>query len=147
MVTKAFDYALRSMVYMASLPDQEYFGVKELADAIQVSRTYLGKILQSMVQPGFLKSITGPGGGFGLAMDPRKITLYEILMVIDGPRLIENCVLGLNECSDENPCPVHTTWQDCRNKMVARFMKTSVKDATKSSWPQFRPPKTKKRAR
>lgn len=138
MVSKAFDYALRSLVYMSANPDQEFFGVKELAADIKVSKTYLGKILQDLVRHGFLKSITGPGGGFGLAKPAKKIKMKDILDVIDGNRLEDNCILGLGECSDSNPCPIHDTWKKHKKELIEKFKKTSIEEAGKKSWPKFR---------
>ena len=138
MVSKAFDYALRSMVYMASNPEQSYFGVKDLAENIQVSKTYLGKILQDLVRHGYLKSITGPGGGFGLQKQPKKITMKEILEVVDGSRLEDNCILGQSECSDKNPCPIHDHWKKNKKELLALFKRTTIEEAAKNSWPQFR---------
>ncbi|MCB1175594.1 MAG: Rrf2 family transcriptional regulator [Leptospiraceae bacterium] len=138
MVSKAFDYALRSMVYMAAHPEENYFGVKELSESIQVSKTYLGKILQDLVRHGYLKSVTGPGGGFGLQKEAKKITMKEVLEVVDGTRLEDNCILGQAECSDKNPCPIHETWKKQRKDLLTLFKKTTIEEASKKSWPQFK---------
>lgn len=137
MVSKAFDYALRSLIYMAAHPEQEYFGVKQLSGDIQVSKTYLGKILQDLVRHGYLKSVTGPGGGFGFAKPAKKISMKEILEVVDGTRLEDNCIIGLGECSDSNPCPIHDTWKKNKKELLMKFKKTSIEEAVKKSWPKF----------
>lgn len=138
MISSALDYALRSLVYMASRPDREYFGVREISENIDVSRTYLGKILQQLAKAGYLTSTTGPGGGFALAHKPNKVTIFEIMQAIDAHANIEaRCILGLAECSDENPCPVHNTWKKCRREMMSTFRKTTLADALKTSWPFY----------
>ncbi len=138
MVSKAMDYALRALTYMAVNPDTKWFGAQELASKADVSRTYLGKILQQLVREGYLVSTTGPGGGFGLARPPEKIHLMELLKLFDGERIYDNCFLGLADCSDRNPCPIHATWKRCREQLVREFENTTVKDAARKSWPGFR---------
>lgn len=141
MISKALDYALRSIVYMASQPDREYFGVKEIAERTSVSRTYLGKILQGLVKEGYLRSTTGPGGGFALAVPPAKLTLKELMECVDGDRVETSCILGLADCSDTNPCPIHGTWKKARRELLADLKRTTVAQAMKKSWPEYRAPK------
>ena len=132
------DYALRALTYMAVNPKTKWFGAQELSQKTGVSRTYLGKILQQLVREGYLVSTTGPGGGFGLALPPEDIRLMELLKLFDGKRLYDTCFLGLADCSDTNPCPIHTTWKKCRGDLIREFENTSVKDAARKSWPVFR---------
>ncbi len=138
MISRALDYALRSLVYMASHRERQYFGVREIAESVDVSRTYLGKILQQLVKAGYLTSTTGPGGGFALAREPKDIPIFHIMEAIEeNMHLLDRCILGLAECSDQNPCPVHSTWKDCRKKLVTKFRKTTLADALKTSWPDY----------
>ncbi|MCB1319443.1 MAG: Rrf2 family transcriptional regulator, partial [Leptospiraceae bacterium] len=87
MISKALDYAMRSMVYMTAQGDNTYFGVKELAEKIHVSSTYLGKVLQSLVKSGYLENTTGPGRGFAHARDPETIKLSVFIECVNGSRL------------------------------------------------------------
>lgn len=146
MITKSFDYALRSLVYMTARPEQKYFGVKELSENLNVSKTYLAKILQDLVPEGYLDSVTGPGGGFGLARPSEKISLFDLLRTTGNVvNLEEKCFLGLSECSDKNPCPVHDVWSANRKQILTSFRRTSVADAAQRSWPQYRPSTRKKK--
>jgi len=138
MISKALDYALRALVFMARNPDQEYFGVNELAEKAQVSRTYLGKILQNLARQGYLNSTTGPRGGFSLAKDPKKVTVMELMDALEDENLKDKCFLGLAECSDTNPCPIHLTWKKCRASILSDFKKITIKDASKKAWPEYR---------
>jgi DNA-binding IscR family transcriptional regulator len=51
---------------------------------------------------------------------------------IDGLAVFNECVLGLNECSAEHPCPMHHQYIDSRDKMLKSFEETTIGDlATK----------------
>jgi Rrf2 family protein len=122
---------------MANNPDQEYFSVKELARKLDVSQSYLGKVLQRLVQARYLRSLTGPNGGFALARDPSKISMLDLIHAVDGKKPLEHCVLGLAACSDMNPCPVHHTWKGCKASLLKEFSSTSIQSALKHSWPSY----------
>lgn len=137
MISKAVDYSLRGIVYMASHPDRQYFGVKELAKDIRVSPSYLGKVLQTLVKKGYLRSVTGPGGGFGLARNADSISLMDLITAIDGKRAFKPCFLGRAECNDANPCPIHDLWKDSRDQLMENCQKTMVTDVLGKVWPQY----------
>ncbi len=45
---------------------------------------------------------------------PQRISLIEIVDLIDGPDVSKNCALGLAHCSDDTPCPFHGHWKSIR---------------------------------
>ena len=137
MISKALDYSLRAIVYMAANDEIDYFGVKELSKSTRVSPSYLGKVLQNLVRQGYLKSTTGPGGGFGLARSPSSITIMELISAIDGRKVMHQCFLGMADCSDSNPCPIHPVWKEHRDELVKSFGATTVEDIRTTSWPAY----------
>ena len=48
---------------------------------------------------------------------PGEVTVSDIVAAIDGPLGDRRCVLGLSECSDKTPCPVHDNWKRVREQM------------------------------
>jgi Rrf2 family protein len=70
----------------------------------------------------------GRTGGVTLAKSPKKIYLNDIVVSIDGP-ILENpqCVIGLNLCSDEVPCPLHDQWKPIKEKMRQMLENESLK--------------------
>lgn len=137
MISRALDYALRACLYMANRPEQEFFNVGELASHMEMSRTYLGKVLQKLVHVGYLRSLTGPTGGFALAEGTLQLTLLDIVKVLDGPDPLSPCVLGMSACNDKNPCPVHNTWLKSKADLLARMANTTLAEAGKTSWPTY----------
>lgn len=129
------------MVYIASLSESEYAPGKDIAEAVGVSTTYLSKVLQILVRAGFLKSVTGPRGGFALARDAKTVSLLEIMEATDVPIMIrDRCMLGLSDCSDANPCPFHGDWKKHREELMHTIKSTTLADAVKKSWPRYRAP-------
>jgi Rrf2 family iron-sulfur cluster assembly transcriptional regulator len=79
----------------------------------------MGKVLTELVKKKFIASTKGPMGGFRLSVDPTRVTLYRVLAALGGlSRLEDDCVMGLETCSDDVPCALHDEWQ--------AFKKTAV---------------------
>jgi Rrf2 family protein len=111
MLSKACKYAIRTTLYLAIHSDsQARYSVKPLAENLEIPVHFLGKILQQMVREELISSIKGPGGGFYLTEVNRQVTLRQIVRTIDGPEIMEDCVLGFKQCSVKNPCALHSLY-------------------------------------
>ncbi len=55
-----------------------------LAERMMVSPTYITKITRKLVEKGLINSARGAGGGFRLARDSDDITLWDIVVAIEG---------------------------------------------------------------
>ncbi|MCV9388229.1 RrF2 family transcriptional regulator [Reichenbachiella ulvae] len=123
MFSKACEYALRTMIYLNSMKaDNQRVGLNDIAAAIDSPVSFTAKILQQLVRAQLLLSVRGPHGGF-VVVD-RKISLHEIVVAIDGPSLFKNCVVGLSECSETKPCPLHHKFVDIRKSLTDELKNT-----------------------
>lgn len=128
MFSKTCEYALKIMIHLASTEDQgQLIGLKDIAKAIDSPEAFTAKILQQLVKNDLLLSLRGPSGGFKLRKN-LPIHLIEIVSAIDGPGIIKNCVLGLEKCSDEHPCPVHDKFLAIRNHLTGVLNTTTLDD-------------------
>ncbi|MCE7992105.1 MAG: Rrf2 family transcriptional regulator [Roseivirga sp.] len=128
MFSKACQYAIKVMVFIASNQREgNRTGLKEIIAALDSPEAFTAKILQQLVRGGLLESYRGPSGGFVLPQN-KPILIFDVVNVIDGKQLIEECVLGLTHCSDETPCPVHDKFSGIRNHLKQTLISTSVSD-------------------
>jgi len=127
MFSKACEYALKIMIYLSTKrEDTQLAGLKDITKAIDSPEAYTAKILQQLVRNDLLVSLRGPSGGF--KVPKRPITLLEIVVAIDGQKLINNCVLGLDSCSSEHPCPVHDRFVTLRDYLKGVLTTTNLAD-------------------
>ena len=96
-------------------------GLKEVTEMVESPEAFTAKILQQLVKSKLLVSYKGPKGGFELVN--KEIVLVDIVKAIDGTKLLENCVLGLPECSGENPCLVHDKFKNRVFVLAVEYMK------------------------
>jgi Rrf2 family iron-sulfur cluster assembly transcriptional regulator len=107
MFSKSCEYGIRGVLFLAMHHHQETkVSVKEMADTLAVPRHFLAKILQQLSRAGLISSIKGPGGGFYLSEENLSQSLIDIIQAIDGD-VLNSCILGLERCSSEEPCPLH----------------------------------------
>jgi Rrf2 family transcriptional regulator, iron-sulfur cluster assembly transcription factor len=118
MFSRGCQYAIRALVYLAERGEERSHQIKEIAERLDVPYPFLAKVTQSLVARGLVSSQKGPGGGVRLARDPSKIFLSEVVEAVDGPRSVQGCILGLPECGEEEPCPLHDVWGGMRDRMV-----------------------------
>lgn len=124
-------HALRALIYLATHQDAGPSLGRTIAEEEQVPRQFLSKILHSLRNAGLVKSTMGPGGGYELARPADKISVEEVVEAIEGPlHLSEGCILGLDECSDKNPCALHDRWKTFRTGFVESIHKMSLLEAS-----------------
>lgn len=140
--SRGCEYALRGLVEMARRPEKSSWSVQDLADASETPAPFLAKTFQTLVKHGILASTKGRGGGFSFARPLEKISLLEVVSIIDGSTLTDECALGLDECSERNPCPIHSQWRTIREQIVKALSQQSLVDFARES-----KPKSKKRGK
>ena len=128
MFSKACEYAIKIMIFIAANEEiGKRTSLKDVTEAIDSPGAFTAKILQRLAKEKLLKSYRGPNGGFVLE-DTKDITLYNVVAAIDGDHLLEDCVLGLEECSSKNPCPVHNKFLNVKTQLNETLLTTKVKD-------------------
>lgn len=116
--SKSCEYALRAVFYISrSTQEGKKVGVKEIAENIQSPEAFLGKILQKLSKEGIIQSAKGPNGGFFVTEENIKRPISDIVLSVDGKALLVGCGLGLQECSEEKPCPLHHHFKDIREQL------------------------------
>jgi len=107
-------------------------GIKKITDDLTIPPPFLGKILQNLVRQGILVSIKGPNGGFSLARKAEEISLYDIVVKVEGNGYFNNCIIRLEPCScftDEiSTCPVHKRFTQIRSELIAFYKDTTLAD-------------------
>ena len=106
--TKSFGYALRSVLYVAiNSPNRPKQQVEEIANQLAVPQHFLGKIMKKLVKTGILNSTKGPYGGFSLNDQTLSTSLLELARMTNSISNVDDCVLSLEKCNSDNPCPLH----------------------------------------
>lgn len=124
--SKTCNYGVRAALYIATQKERQFLTIREISEKLNISFHFLTKILQILTQKNILVSVKGPKGGVALARPATAINLLEIIEAIDGLGFFKQCVLGLDECDDEQPCPLHDEWGEMRGRIRSILEETSL---------------------
>ena len=86
-MSRSIGYAMLAVGYIAKNQDQKIILSHDIAKEYDIPLEYLLKILQQLVRANILHSKRGPRGGFYLAMQPKKISMLQIIEAVDGPMI------------------------------------------------------------
>jgi Rrf2 family protein len=116
MFSKACEYAIRALLFVAQKSkDGSKIGIKEIAKGIDSPEHFIAKILQDLSRKGMVQSQKGPSGGFYLDQSSLNASLADVVRTVDGDSIFSGCGLGLKQCSEAKPCPLHNEFKKIRD--------------------------------
>ncbi|MBN8880622.1 MAG: Rrf2 family transcriptional regulator [Chitinophagaceae bacterium] len=131
MFSKTCEYAIRAMIFIAQKSKNgNKVGIKEIAKGVDSPEHYIAKILQELGKKGLLLSLKGPNGGFYLDKETLEYSLADIVKVVDGDKLFTGCGLGLKQCSETHPCPIHHEFKSLRRGIQTMLEKAKLGEFT-----------------
>jgi len=105
-LSKKADYGLIAMGHLAQHGGRRACSAKDLAEIYRMPQEALAKILQRLTKAGLLISQYGTNGGYTLARDPRRITVFDVIRAIDGPLGMTSCSTTVRGCGQSSRCTV-----------------------------------------
>lgn len=131
MLSNTCKYALRALIYLGKFSEEDKrIGIKKISEDLGLSSPFLGKILQNLVKQKLLISTKGPNGGFSLARAATEISLWDIVIKVDGEEFFTNCLISLEPCKTHDPtkplCPVHNQYEKLRTEICGFYKETSL---------------------
>ncbi len=129
--SKTCEYAIKAVFYIAHrTADGGRVGIREISSGIDSPEHFLAKVLQDLSKRGIVQSVKGPNGGFYLDSESLKRPLSRIVEAVDGNGIFTGCALGLKQCSEVNPCPLHNDFRAIRNQIHQLLERTTIGEFT-----------------
>jgi Rrf2 family transcriptional regulator, iron-sulfur cluster assembly transcription factor len=113
-LTRAAEYAIRCVLYMAKQPDGLVVSRREVATAMDIPLAFLGKIAQGLAKAGIMVVRQGVNGGYVLALSPKDISLLMVVEAMEGEIVMNECIVRPQDCGRSSFCAVHTVWDQAR---------------------------------
>ena len=117
LITRETDYALR---ILRALTDGQRHTMKTLCEAEQVPQQFAYKIIKKLAQGGLVQNTRGVDGGCQLIGNLEKVSLYDLLTLLEDEQQISACMRPGYRC----------TWKqghggECQlHRQVAQIQKT-----------------------
>lgn len=133
-LSKRGEYALRTLINLgiAAKVGRSLVRVTELAKAEDLPIKFLEQVMQQLREAGFVASARGKHGGYRLAKSAARITIGQVVRLIDGPLAPIGCVsqTAYQKCScpDEAHCGLRMLMLDVRNAIAAILDRYTLAD-------------------
>ena len=75
-----------------------------------------------------VSSVRGPNGGFFLTEKAKNLPVRSILEAMGEDEVLEKCVLGLKQCSEINPCPMHPQYKSIKQQLIKLFETRTIQN-------------------
>ena len=133
MLSNSCRYGIRAVMYLASRQSGNTMtGITRISEDLNLPTPFLAKILQQLAKHKILNSLKGPHGGFSLMKDPNKISLFDIVRIIDGDDIFNNCIIHNNTCKNvtknRDACALHDDYSAIRIQLINLFRSTTIQD-------------------
>ncbi len=114
------DYSLKALLMLAErYPSDQPTRVEEIAETQGIPENYLRRLLLELKRGGLVASQKGPSGGYLLARPPARITMADVVEIVEGDYLPVECLDdGNSTCPRENPCAMRDVWREVRDEVV-----------------------------
>ncbi|MBW7912154.1 MAG: Rrf2 family transcriptional regulator [Taibaiella sp.] len=129
MFSKTCEYAIRATIYIASeYKNEEKIGIHDICQNIEAPQHFVAKILQVLSRHDIVSSKKGVHGGFYITEEQRDTRLIDIVYAIDGDHVFTGCALGLKQCSETKPCPIHYKFKPVRENLKKVLQDTRIRE-------------------
>ena len=121
--SRSAEYAIRSLVYLARIPDGKFAMARHIAAEEKIPAHFLAKILQELTRKGFLRSSKGPSGGFSLRVPASQIKLLTLVEALDGNTLADSL----------NQMPwILDSWKDLHSRIMGYLERNTIADVAQA---------------
>lgn len=128
MFSKTAEYALRATIFIAQKGTiDNKLSIDEISKAIDSPQSFTAKVLQMLTKENkIVSSSRGPHGGFYMTNQSKKLSALAILEAVHEDGILKKCVLGLMQCSEVNPCPMHAEYKLIKENLIQLFEKKTI---------------------
>ena len=122
-ISRQADYAIRAILDLSGMPSGELTQTRDIARRQEIPEKYLPTIVRTLARAGLLRTLRGSHGGVTLARPPKEITLRQVVEAVDGPVLLNRCLLRPGECTvgDSGYCSMHFFWENMVKEIEERL--------------------------
>ena len=102
------DYALRTLMFLASKNAKQRATIAAVAGFFQISEAHVAKVVNQLSRLGYVRSIRGAGGGIELAQEAKQVRLGEVIIAFEGNMHLLECIGTENICVIQTHCKLRS---------------------------------------
>ena len=105
-LTKKTGYGLIAMTHLYGLPEGAVASAREIAESLDLPTSLVMNVLKQLSSAGFVESLRGARGGYRLACRPQDVSLADLIVALEGPIRLTQCVSETHRARDREVCRI-----------------------------------------
>jgi Rrf2 family protein len=120
-IRRETDYAVRTVLHLASVRDGANVQVREVAAQRRLPLSFVRRIVARLSAAGILDTTRGSGGGIRLARPAGEISMLDVVRAMEGDVALNPCVVAPHSCPLAANCPAQRAWSDATAVLQAHL--------------------------
>jgi Rrf2 family protein len=125
------DYAIRVILALANYPQDSIIPSQAIREEMDLPEALSIQIISHLAHEKLINTYPGRNGGIQLAKSPDKITLLDIVRIMEGPVVLSECLEEGHDCVLSPNCPVQGYWVNLQSLVEEELNKKSFADLVK----------------
>jgi Rrf2 family protein len=130
-------YGLRFLIELAQRSSEGPVDLGSIAEHQAIPETYLAKLVVPLRNAGIIKSARGAKGGYELAKAPSRISVQDVVEVLEGRRSLLECTDHPETCARSADCPTLPVWTGLEKVIQNYLTSVSVSDVAAPRVPDY----------
>lgn len=128
-INRKLEYALMALKYMSQKIPGELTTAKEVSDAFRTPFDATARVMQQMAQKGgILRAEYGASGGYQITKDLAKISIHDLVEIIEGPTALVKCLHKEGPCEIQGTCNIVSPVTQLNDRLTEFYKSLSLKD-------------------
>lgn len=127
-INRKLEYALMAIKYMSQKIPGELTTAKEVSDNFKTPFDATARVMQAMAQKNLLRAEYGANGGYQINRDLAKISVHQLIEMIEGPTALVKCLHGEDSCEIIGTCNIVSPVTQLNRKLTEFYQNLSLKE-------------------
>jgi Rrf2 family protein len=127
-LNRKVEYSLMALKHMSRKVPGELTSAKEVSDSYHAPFDATARVMQLMAQKGWLKSEQGATGGYQITKDLSKLSLADLMEVIQGPTQISKCMTKEEPCEMQTSCNIMSPVANLNGRLNDFYKSVTLKE-------------------
>jgi Rrf2 family protein len=127
-INRKLEYALMALKHMSQKIPGELTSAKEVSDIFKTPFDATARVMQAMAQKGLLRAEHGAFGGYQITKDLSKVTMLQLLEIVEGPTAMVKCMVKESPCEIQGTCNIISPINILQSKLNEFYGNITLKE-------------------
>lgn len=128
------DYGLRTLIYLATLPEGEFSSITAVSDTYNASRNHIMKVVNKLGQCGYIETVRGKHGGIRLKQSARQIVIGDVVRSLEPLQLLD---CSVENCHITSACRLKGAVHSATQAFIEVLDQYTLEDVVKDNDPLY----------